>query len=81
MDCQMPEMDGYEATREIRSREISPKHIPVIALTANAMLGDRQKCFDAGMDAFISKPIQVEALTAILEQFLVKTPKTASTIS
>jgi len=67
MDCQMPEMDGYEATRAIRAAESGKNHIPIIAVTANAMVGDREKCLTAGMDAFVSKPIRAEVLTKALE--------------
>jgi signal transduction histidine kinase/ActR/RegA family two-component response regulator len=63
MDCQMPEMSGFDATREIRKIEMSSKkHVPIIALTANAMKGDREKCIDAGMDDYISKPIDKRQL-------------------
>jgi len=70
MDCQMPEMDGYDATREIRSSEAGRWHIPIAALTANAMPGDREKCLAAGMDAFIAKPIKVDSFTETLKRLL-----------
>ena len=69
MDIQMPEMDGYQATRAIR-RDDRFKHIPVVAMTANAMKGDRDKCFDAGMDDYISKPIIPGRLYTILQEWL-----------
>jgi CheY-like chemotaxis protein len=69
MDCQMPEMDGYEATRVMR-REESDRHTPVIALTANSMPGDREECLRAGMDAHLSKPIRPEELAAALARWL-----------
>ena len=68
MDCQMPEMDGYEAAREIRLIEGGRAHIPIAALTANAMVGDREKCMAAGMDAFIAKPIKMESFTDTIDQ-------------
>lgn len=69
MDCQMPEMDGYAATEAIRRRETEGRHIPIVAMTAHVMVGDREKCIKAGMDDYIPKPIKTENLHAILAKW------------
>jgi CheY-like chemotaxis protein len=68
MDCHMPEMDGYEATARIRELPKSFGKVRIIAMTANAMQGDREKCIEAGMDDYISKPVKLEDLRAALER-------------
>ena len=83
MDCQMPEMDGFTATGEIRKREAAgqlPGRLPIIALTANALKGDRERCLDVGMDEYVSKPVEGAQLKAVLENILGRTsppPRTA----
>jgi two-component system sensor histidine kinase/response regulator len=80
MDVQMPEMDGFEATRAIRKREGESKHTPIIAMTAHAMKGDREKCLQAGMDDYISKPIEPQKLFETIEKWT-KSPDRKKAIS
>ena len=72
MDCQMPIMDGYETTRQIRSGKVEQilVNIPIIAMTANAMKGDRERCLDAGMNNYLTKPIDSTLLESVLRRFL-----------
>jgi signal transduction histidine kinase/DNA-binding response OmpR family regulator len=75
MDCQMPECDGYEATRRIRELGL---RVPIVAMTANAMSGDRERCLEAGMDDFLTKPVSPAALKDALEKWISKDPGSAT---
>jgi signal transduction histidine kinase/ActR/RegA family two-component response regulator len=66
MDCQLPELDGWEATRRWRSGERDGAHLPIVALTANAVVGDRDRCLHAGMDDYLAKPVQMDELIAVV---------------
>ncbi len=71
MDCQMPQMDGYDATREIRNPDskVLNHNIIIVAMTANAMEGDREKCINAGMDDYVTKPIKKDAISSVMAHF------------
>jgi two-component system, sensor histidine kinase and response regulator len=70
MDVQMPDIDGFEATARIRARETGDERMPIIAMTASAMQGDRERCLEAGMDDYIAKPLRPDELDAVLERWL-----------
>jgi CheY-like chemotaxis protein len=79
MDAQMPEMDGFAATAAIRQQEQQTgAHLPIIALTAHAMKGDAERCLAVGMDAYVSKPLQMEVLSATIAQVLEHTAEPPS---
>jgi CheY-like chemotaxis protein len=81
MDVQMPEMDGFETTGAIRARERGTgMHLPIIAMTAHAMQGDRERCIAAGMDNYISKPLEIKELIELLERFSEAAQQVASEV-
>jgi CheY-like chemotaxis protein/HPt (histidine-containing phosphotransfer) domain-containing protein len=77
MDGQMPGLDGFEATRRIREAEGEARHTPIIAMTASAMKGDRERCLDAGMDDYVSKPVTPESLDNALKRWVLASPEVA----
>lgn len=70
MDCQLPGLDGYEVTRRWRQREMGGRRVPIVAITAHAMRGEREKCLAAGMDDHIAKPFRLDQLAATVERWL-----------
>jgi signal transduction histidine kinase/CheY-like chemotaxis protein len=82
MDCQMPEMDGFEATLRIRQRDRQRgEHTPIVAVTAHAAKGDKERCFAVGMDAFITKPVKPEELRAAVLRWMIRTKEDSKTSS
>jgi len=78
MDCQMPVVDGYQATKTLREQEkLTDQRLPIIALTANAMVGDREKCIQSGMDDYLSKPIKPDKLMALIQKWVGVKPSQA----
>ncbi len=82
MDCQMPEMDGFETTRKIRAAELgTARHLPIVAMTANALQGDRERCISAGMDEYLAKPVRPEVLYRMIEGVMASLRSDAPTSS
>jgi CheY-like chemotaxis protein len=79
-DCQLPEMDGYELSRLIREGAAVNPQVPIIAVTAHSLAGDREKCLAAGMDDYLSKPIRPDALSALLTQWIEGAPPAKATV-
>ncbi|MBV8708724.1 MAG: response regulator [Acidobacteriaceae bacterium] len=74
MDCQMPTMDGFEASRQIRS--LNQRQPVIVAVTANALVGERERCLSAGMDDYLSKPFQAEQLVAVVKKWMASKRRT-----
>jgi CheY-like chemotaxis protein len=81
LDCEMPEMDGYATTAEIRRRDGDSRHTIIVAMTAHALEGARRRCLDAGMDEYVAKPVTLQTLAAVLERCAVLAKKMAASES